>query len=125
MSTYADLEERLVDFAVGVLALAELLPSTYAGQHIARQILRSGTSPAPNYAEARAAESRRDFVHKLRIAHKELNETRIWLHIIQRSTLLPRTRTETLRLACDELCRILGASIQTARQRRSSPVDDR
>jgi hypothetical protein len=69
-----ELEERLVDFAVRVVKLSARLPRTPAGRHMAGQILRSGTSPAPNYGEARGAESSADFVHKLRIVLKELNE---------------------------------------------------
>src|SRR5438034_744290 len=77
-----ELEERLVDFAVRIVKLSAGLPKTPAGKHVAGQILRSGTSPAPNYGEARGAESHADFVHKLRIVLKELNETHIWLRII-------------------------------------------
>lgn len=76
-----ELEERLVDFAVRIVRLSSSLPKTPAGRHIAGQILRSGTSPAPNYGEARGAESHADFVHKLRIVLKELNETSIWLRV--------------------------------------------
>src|SRR2546423_14605383 len=83
-----ELEERLIDFAVRIVKLSANLPRTPAGKHIAGQILRSGTSPAPNYGEARGAESHADFVHKLRIVLKELNETSIWLRIIERSQLL-------------------------------------
>src|SRR4030095_11013876 len=86
-----ELEERLIDFAVRVVNLSGSLPRTPAGRHIAGQIMRSGTSPAPNYGEARGAESHNDFVHKLRIVLKELNETSIWLRIIERSQLLKRT----------------------------------
>src|SRR5437867_8732026 len=71
-----ELEHRLIDFAVQIVKLSARLPRTPAGKHIAGQILRSGTSPAPNYGEARGAESRADFVHKLRIVLKELNEHR-------------------------------------------------
>jgi four helix bundle protein len=81
-------EERLIDFAVRIVKLSANLPKTPAGKHIAGQILRSGTSPAPNYGEARGAESHADFVHKLRIVLKELNETSIWLRVIDRSQLL-------------------------------------
>lgn len=77
-----DLEERLVDFAVRVLRVVESLPATGAGLHVGNQLLRCGTSPAANYGEARGSESERDFVHKLRIALKELNEARVWLKII-------------------------------------------
>lgn len=86
LQTRADeLEERLIDFAVRIVKLSSGLPRTPAGKHIAGQIMRSGTSPAPNYGEARGAESHADFVHKLRIVLKELNETSIWLRVIKRS----------------------------------------
>ena len=65
-----ELEERLIDFAVRIIKLSAGLPKTPAGKHIAGQIMRSGTSPAPNYGEARGAESHADFVHKLRIVLK-------------------------------------------------------
>ena len=80
-----ELEERLIDFAVRVIRLSASLPNTAAGKHIAGQILRSGTSPAPNYGEARGAESHADFTHKLGIVLKELNESSIWLRVIERS----------------------------------------
>ncbi len=67
-----DLQDRLVDYAVRIIALSEALPDTKAGKHVASQILRSGTSPAPNYGEAQSAESKADFVHKLKVALKEL-----------------------------------------------------
>ena len=88
ISAADELEERLVDFAVRIIKLSAALPRTPPGRHIAGQILRSGTSPAPNYGEARGAESRADFVHKIRVVLKELNETSIWLRIIDRSELL-------------------------------------
>ena len=80
-----DIEERLINFAVAIIALCDKLPDTTGGRHVGGQLLRSGTSPAPNYSEARSAESKRDFVHKLRIALKEMNESRVWLKIIIRS----------------------------------------
>lgn len=85
-----ELEDRLVNFAVRIIKLSAALPKSPAGKHIAGQILRSGTSPAPNYGEARGAESHADFTHKLGIVLKELNETAIWLQIIERSQLLKR-----------------------------------
>ena len=83
-----ELQNRLIDFAVRVINVADALPKTSAGRHVAGQILRCGTSPAPNYAEARGAESRSDFVHKLKISLKELNETSVWLRMICRSQML-------------------------------------
>lgn len=109
-----DIEERLIDFAVRIIRLCNELPPNTVGKHIARQLLRSGTSSAPNYGEARGAESKRDFVHKLKIVLKELNESRIWLKIIVRSRLLPEHRLHELLQESDELCRIISASIKTA-----------
>ncbi len=109
------LEERLVDFAVRIIKLSAALPKTSAGNHIANQILRSGTSPAPNYGEARGAESHADFVHKLRIVLKELNETSIWLRIIQRSQLLSSESLALLIAENTSLCKIFTASLKTCR----------
>ncbi len=118
ITTAADaLEGRLVDFAVRVIPLANQLSTSFAGRHIAGQIIRSGTSPAPNYSEARSAESRADFIHKLRIAVKELNETSIWLRIIAKSKMLKPALLSGLNQECDELRRIIGASLRTARLR--------
>jgi four helix bundle protein len=88
-----ELEERLIGFAVRIVKLSANLPKTPAGKHIAGQIMRSGTSPAPNYGEARGAESHADFVHKLRIVLKELNETSIWLRVIERSQIIEKRIT--------------------------------
>ena len=112
-----ELEERLIDFAVRIIKLASRLPRNAAGRHIAGQILRSGTSPAPNYGEARGAESLADFVHKLRIVLKELNETSIWLRVINRSELIRRELLVDIINENGELCRIFTASVKTARQR--------
>ena len=77
-----DLEERLIEFAVRIIQMAESLPKTKAGNHIAGQLIRSGTSPALNYGEAQAAESRSDFIHKMKVCLKELRESRVWLLMI-------------------------------------------
>jgi four helix bundle protein len=113
-----ELEDRLVNFAVRIIKLSASLPKTPAGKHIAGQILRSGTSPAPNYGEARGAESRADFVHKLGIVLKELNETSIWLRIISRSELLKSTLLTDIIEEGNELCRIFTASLKTAKASR-------
>lgn len=110
------LEERLIDLAVRVIGLAGRLPRSYAGVHVAGQILRSGTAPAPNYGEARGSESRADFIHKLGIALKELNETQIWLKIIQRSALASVDAVMPIADECAQLSRMINASIQTARR---------
>ena len=108
-----NIEERLIDFAVRIVNLCSHLPNTQAGKHIGGQILRSGTSPAANYAEARSAESGKDFVHKLKIALKELNETRVWLKIIHKSEIYPESKLRNLIDESDELCKILNSSIMT------------
>ena len=114
-----ELEERLIDFAVRIVNLSASLPKTAAGKHIAGQILRSGTSPAPNYGEARGAESHADFIHKLRIVLKELNETSIWLRVIERSKMLRKDLMQDIVGENKELCRIFTASLRTARNLKS------
>ena len=110
-----ELEQRLIDFAVRIVKLSACLPRTSAGKHIAGQILRSGTSPAPNYGEARGAESRADFVHKVRIVLKELNETSIWIRLIHRSQMLKSELLVNIMTENTELCRIFTSSLKTAR----------
>ncbi len=112
-----ELEGRLIDFAVGMIRLSEKLPRTAAGKHAADQILRSGTSPAPNYGEVRGAESDADFSHKLGVVRKELNESRIWLRIIEKSGMAGGNSIAELLQENDELCRIINSSYRTSRQR--------
>src|SRR5262249_35797971 len=109
------LEKRLIAFAASILALSSRLPRTPQGRHICDQILRSGTAAAANYGEARGAESRADFVHKLRIVLKELNETTIWLEVIAQSSLFSAENIVAIVAENRELCRIIAASITTAR----------
>jgi four helix bundle protein len=109
------LEERLIDFAVRIIKLSAKLPKTPSGRHIAGQILRSGTSPAPNYGEARGAESPNDFIHKLRVVVKELNETLIWLRMIHRSELLRADLLVDIINENTELCKIFATTLRTAR----------
>ena len=113
------LEERLIDFAVRIIKLASALPNTPAGRHISGQILRSGTSPAPNYGEARGAESRADFVHKIPVVVKELNETHIWLRIIERSKLLAAELLTDIVQENTDLCKIFSSSLKTIRLGRT------
>lgn len=112
-----DIEERLIDFAVRVVNLCTHLPKTQAGEHVGDQLLRSGTAPAAHYVEARGAESDNDFVHKLKLCLKELNESRVWLKIITRSDMLAESRLQSIADENDELCRIISASIRTTRAR--------
>ena len=109
-----ELEERLVDFAVGIITIVDTLPDSKAGNHIGGQLVRSGTSPAPNYGEAQGAESRRDFIHKMKISLKELRETLVWLKIISRKQLCPQEHLGTMISECNELISIFVKSVQTA-----------
>ena len=116
-----DLKDRLIDFAVRIIRLSENLPSTRTGKHISGQILRSGTSPAPNYGEAISAESRADFIHKLKVALKELRETEVWLKIIIRSKIIEKSdKLLPLLKETDELISILFKSIDTARKKNDN-----
>ena len=115
-----DLQERFIDYAVSIIKLSEKLPETKAGKHISSQILRSGTSPAANYGEAQSAESKADFIHKLKIALKELRETEIWLKIIVRSKMINcLDEISVIIKETDELISILFKCIETASKRKS------
>ncbi len=82
--TKYDLEDRLLQFAVAVVELTDDLPNTRSGNHIAGQLLRCGTSPYGHHGEVESAESRKDFIHKLKVCLKELRETRRWLRLVSR-----------------------------------------
>jgi four helix bundle protein len=110
-----NLEERLIDFSVLITAIVEDMPNTRAGNHYAGQLIRSGTSPALNYAEAQSGESRKDFVHKLKIVLKELRETIVCLKIINRTNF--NKPYDAIKQAIDEsneLIAIFVKSIETA-----------
>jgi four helix bundle protein len=111
-----DLAERLLEFAARIGKVVDALPGTRLGRHIAGQLIRCGTAPAPNYEEGRAAESRADFIHKLSIALKELRESRYWLRLIVKSELLTERKMSGVLDEATQLCRILGKSIATAKR---------
>ena len=112
-----DLEERLLEYSVTIINIVEKLPNTRVGNHVANQLLRSGTSPYPNHGEAQAAESPKDFIHKLRISLKELRETKRWLKLIQRIPLNKREGELNNSLnETEELIKIFVTSINTARK---------
>lgn len=114
-----DLEDRLINFAVQLIALAESLPTSRTGSHLANQLIRSGTSPALNYGEAQSAESRSDFIQKIKVVLKELRETSICLKIVKRTDLTESTDTLThVHLECGELIAIFAKSLQTAESRK-------
>ena len=117
--TAYDLEERLLEYSVRIIKVVEQLPNTKTGNHVAGQLLRSGTSPYPNHGEAQSAESPKDFVHKLRISLKEFRETQRWLKLIQRVPLIKNTeRLSDIVLETEEIIRIFVASIKTAENKQ-------
>lgn len=121
-SSVYDLEERLLAYAVEIIRLVEALPNSRAGNHIAGQLLRSGTAPLPNHGEAQAAESGADFIHKMRICSKELRESHRWLKLIQRAGLIKTSPSvQPLLKETDELIRIFVASIRTCQSRQIAP----
>jgi|SRR6185312_4839938 len=114
-----DLEERLIAFSLSVITIAEMLPKTQTGNYIANQVLRSGTSPALNYGEAQVAESREDFIHKMKICLKELKETSVSLQLIKRKPLITSESTiDAVIKECAELISIFVKSIETARKNK-------
>lgn len=116
-----DLEERLILFGILIIRTSEGMPRSPAGTHLSGQLLRSGTSPALNYAEAKAAESHRDFTHKIKIVLKELRETWVNLRMIDGSGLHPDKTILGLALAeSDQLVAIFTQSVRTA-ERKSPP----
>lgn len=112
------LSDRLLDFAVEVIKIADALPNTVAGRHIAGQLVRAGTSCGSNYEEACGAESRSDFTHKMSIVLKELKESRFWLRLISRTEMLAPDRIEPVLEECKQLCAIVAKSILTAKRGR-------
>jgi four helix bundle protein len=112
-----DLEDRLIEFSLVILQIVELLPSDKIGNHIGGQLLRSGTSPALNYGEAQSAESKNDFIHKMKVCLKELKETRVALKIIIRKPLIKENKILDKGLnENEELIAIFGKSIETAKR---------
>jgi four helix bundle protein len=120
-----NLEERLLEFSVRIIKIVEQLPKTRTGNHVAGQLLKSGTSPYPNHGEAQAAESPKDFVHKLRISSKELRETQRWLKLIQKVPLIKKS--ELLNDMIDEteeLKYLLRVSKRLKRKKNSHSMFD-
>lgn len=109
----SNLEERLIDFAVRILDLVETLPKLPTAKHMGAQLMRSGTSPALNYGEAQGAESREDFLHKMKICVKELRESYNNLRIIKKKKWFLEKRLDPLLCENNELIAIFVASLKT------------
>jgi four helix bundle protein len=122
MNEKYDLEERLLDYVVKLIRFTEKMIKTDAGKHVGGQLLRSGSSPMAHHGEAQSAESTKDFIHKMRVALKELREASRWLKVSQR---VPLTKSlsdnQVLLQETDELIRIFYSSIRTAQMRKTSP----
>ena len=114
-----DLEERLLEYSVRIIKIVEQFPKYPSGNHVAGQLLRSGTSPYPNHGESQAAESQRDFIHKIRISLKEFRETQRWLKLIQRVPLISKPELlDDIINETEELIKIFVTSIKTAEKRK-------
>lgn len=112
-----DLENRLIEFSLKIIEIVEILPNSLAGRHLGNQLIRSGTSPTFNYAEAQSAESRKDFIHKMKISQKELRETYVCLQLIDKKPLV--NNAQLLSEVLDEnnqLISIFVKSLATARR---------
>ncbi|HTL67202.1 MAG TPA: four helix bundle protein [Lacunisphaera sp.] len=115
-----NLEERLLEFAVRVIRVTEAMNRSPAGIYVADQLLRSATSPYGHHGEAEGAESRDDFIHKLRVCYKELREARRWLRLVQRTPLTAKPALlDDLVTEAGELVKIFAASIRTAENNRT------
>ena len=116
--TKYDLEERLLEYSAKIIKLIDKIPSTRAGNHVAGQLLRSGTSPYPNHGEAQSAESAKDFIHKIRVCLKELRESQRWLKLIRKASLLKNDELcSELLQETEELIKIFVTSIKTAQNK--------
>ncbi|MEI6421718.1 MAG: four helix bundle protein [Lentisphaerota bacterium] len=114
-----DLEDRLLIYSANIIRFVEILPDTRTGNHIAGQLLRSGTSPYPNHGEAQAAESPNDFIHKLKVSLKELRESKRWLLLIKYLEMVKQIdQLQVLLIETEELIRIFVSSIKTAQKNK-------
>ena len=112
-----DLENRLINFSVSIIDFIEEIPTSYTGIHLSKQLVRSGTSVSLNYGEAQASESKKDFIHKMKIVLKELRETFICLKILTRTKLYRNEEKIILVYSeCNELISIFVRSLETAKR---------
>jgi four helix bundle protein len=119
-----DLSERLLQFASDCISVAETLPKTFAGNHIAGQLIRSGTSPALHYGEAQAAESRADFIHKMKVCLKELRETYNAFRLVGKRKWYDEEKLPMIQKENNELIAIFVSSLKTATSTKSRPMNN-
>lgn len=111
--TEKELKDRLRSFAVRVVKMVDAMPHTVSSTAIAKQVVRSGTSPIANYRAACLGKSKRDFLNKLKMVEEELDETGMWLDLIMECEILPRKRVSALYDESQELLKIIISSILT------------
>jgi len=120
--TKKDLEERLINFSVLIIEITDEMPDKKAANHLAGQLVRSGTSPSLNYGEAQSAESRKDFVHKIKVVLKELRESFVCLKIIKRAKLYKtEEKIDKALMENNELISIFVKSVETAQKNINKP----
>jgi len=113
-----DIADRLMDFAISIIKIVTKLNKNFVEKHIAGQLLRCGTSSGANYEEARGAESRKDFIHKMGVVLKELKESRFWLKLLYKSKIMATSEVKSTLNECEELCAIIAKSIVTAKSKK-------
>ena len=114
--TAEELKERFRKFSIRIIKMVNTMPNTIASNAIAKQIVRSGTSPAANYRAACLAKSNKDFLNKLKIVEEEIDETSHWLSVIIDAEILPKEKVENIYDECVELRHIVVRSITTTKQ---------
>jgi four helix bundle protein len=117
-----NLDDRLIDFAALIIEIAESLPETFAGKHMGGQLIRSGTAPALHYGEAQGGESRNDFIHKMKVALKELRETFNGLRIVKRVNWLTTNKLEQAIDENNQLISIFVKSVTTAQKNNKKQI---
>jgi four helix bundle protein len=109
-----DLQKRLVDYSASIILNIDIIRKNYSGDHLSKQLIRSVTSAALNYGEAQSAESRRDFIHKMKLCLKELRESQINLQILNGANLIDDSIVyKEIADECNELVAIFTTSIKT------------
>ena len=121
--TREDMKQRLKAFAIRIIKMVDEMPDTISGNAIARQVIRSGTSPSANYRAACVGKSDKDFLNKLKMCEEELDETSHWLELIIESGLLPKNRMVNLYEENLELLKIIVASIKTMRSKINEKIE--
>ena len=118
--TKQELRERMTQFAVQIIKMVDKMPQSISSVTLAKQIIRSGTSPSANYRAACLAKSDKDFVNKLKMVEEELDETCHWLDLILRSQIMPVSILQPMVQEANELTNIISKSIVTMKARMAA-----